>query len=67
MDKMALVGFIEKEYRWAQTSEKKTDIKFYAANCFGACAYECERSGDTAALDLWSNEWRDKFNALLKK
>ena len=42
------------------------DVRLYAANAGGACAYEYERTGDKSALDLWDNKWRKEFIDLFK-
>lgn len=58
--------FIERTYNMAQTPHSADDIRLYAANAGGACAYEYERTGDKAALDLWYNKWQKKFIDLYK-
>ena len=62
-----LVDFIEILYKQAEISKDSLDIHSYIANCVGACCYEYERTGDWDALNLWANEWKDKFAALLEK
>ena len=66
MDKK-LVKFIEEEYQMAVCSENMNDILVCITAVVGACSYEYERTGDWNALNLWTNEWRDKFAALLEK
>ncbi len=66
MDKK-LVKFIEEEYQMAVTSGNMDDISAYIHEVVGACSYEYERTGDWDALNLWTNEWGDKFTALLEK
>lgn len=66
MDKK-LIKFIEEEYQMAVTSGNMDDISAYIHEVVGACSYEYERTGDWDALNLWTNEWRDKFNELLEK
>lgn len=66
MDKK-LVKFIEEEYQMAVTSGNMDDISAYIHEVVGACFYEYERTGDWDALNLWTNEWGDKFTALLEK
>lgn len=66
MDKK-LVKFIEEEYQMAVTSGNMDDISAYIYEVVGACSYEYERTGDWDALNLWTNEWGDKFTALLEK
>lgn len=66
MDKK-LVEFIEEEYQMAVTSGNMDDISAYIHEVVGACSYEYERTGDWDALNLWTNEWRDKFTTLLEK
>ncbi len=66
MDKK-LVKFIEEEYQMAVTSGNMDDISAYIHEVVGACSYEYERTGDWNALNLWTDEWRDKFAALLEK
>ncbi len=65
MDKK-LDEFIKNTYKMAQIACDANDVRFYAANVGGACAYEYERTGDKAALDLWDNKWKKKFIDLLK-
>ena len=65
MDKK-LYGFIEHTYKMAQIACDDNDVRLYAANAGGACAYEYERTGDKAALDLWDSKWEKKFIDLLK-
>lgn len=65
MDKK-LDGFIERTYKMAQIACDANDVRLYAANAGGACAYEYERTGDKTALDLWDNKWQKKFIDLLK-
>lgn len=65
MDKK-LDRFIERTYKMAQTVCNANDVRLYAANAGGACAYEYERTGDKAALDLWDGKWQKKFIDLLK-
>lgn len=62
-----LVKFIEEEYQMAVTSGNMDDISAYIHEVVGACSYEYERTGDWDALNLWTNEWGDKFTALLEK
>ena len=66
MDKK-LIKFIEEEYQMAVTSGNMDDISAYIHEVVGACSYEYERTEDWDALNLWTNEWRDKFTALLEK
>lgn len=66
MDKK-LIKFIEEEYQMAVTSGNMDDISAYIHEVVGACSYEYERTGDWDALNLWTNEWGDKFTALLEK
>lgn len=66
MDKK-LVKFIEAEYQMAVTSENMDDISAYIHEVVGACSYEYERTGDWDALNIWTNEWKNKFAALLEK
>ena len=66
MDKK-LVKFIKEQYQMAVTSGNMDDISAYIHEVVGACAYEYERTGDWDALNLWTNEWRDKFAALFEK
>ena len=66
MDKK-LVKFIEQMYQMAVTSGSMDDISDYIHEVVGACSYEYERTGEWDVLNLWYNEWRDKFTALLKK
>lgn len=66
MDKK-LVKFIERTYQMAVTSGDMDDISAYMDAVVGACSYEYERTGDWNALNLWTNEWRYKFAALLEK
>lgn len=66
MDKK-LVKFIKEEYQMAVTSGNMDDISAYIHEVVGACSYEYERTGDWDALNLWTNEWKDKFTALLEK
>ena len=65
MDKK-LVKFIEAEYQMAVTSGNVDDISAYMHEVVGACSYEYERTGEWDVLNLWYNEWRDKFAALLE-
>lgn len=65
MDKK-LVKFLEQTYQMAQTACDANDVRLYAANAGGACAYEYERTGDKAALDLWDDKWRKEFIDLFK-
>ena len=66
MDKK-LIKFIEEEYQMAVTSGNMDDISAYIHEVVGACSYEYERTGDWDALNLWTNEWGDKFTALFEK
>ena len=66
MDK-TLVKFIKEQYQMAVTSGNMDDISAYIHEVVGACSYEYERTGDWDALNLWTNEWGDKFTALLEK
>lgn len=66
MDKK-LDRFIERTYQMAQIACDANDVRLYAANAGGACAYEYERTGDWDALNLWRDEWQKKFNKLLEK
>lgn len=43
----------------------ESEIESWVCSC-GACAYEYERTGDKAALDLWDDKWRKKFIDLFK-
>ena len=61
-----LVKFIEAEYQMAVTSGNLDDISAYIHEVVGACSYEYERTGDLDAINLWTNEWGDKFTALLE-
>ena len=65
MDK-ELVKFIEAEYQMAVTSGNVDDISAYMHEVVGVCSYEYERTGEWDVLNLWCNEWRDKFTALLE-
>lgn len=65
MDKK-LDGFIERTYKMTQIACDANDVRLYAANAGGACAYEYERTGDKAALDLWDSKWQKEFIDLLK-
>lgn len=65
MDKK-LDRFIERTYKMAQIACDANDVRLYAANAGGACAYEYERTGDKVALDLWDSKWQKKFIDLLK-
>lgn len=64
MDKK-LDRFIERTYQMAQIACDANDVRLYAANAGGACAYEYERTGDKFALDLWDSKWQKKFIDLL--
>lgn len=66
MDKK-LVKFIKEYYQMAVTSRNMDDILAYMNTAVGACSYEYERTGDWDVLNLWTNEWKDKFAALLEK
>lgn len=66
MDKK-LVEFIKEQYQMAVTSGNMDDILAYINAVVGACSYEYERTGDWDALNLWTNEWKDKFASLLEK
>ena len=63
MDKK-LVKFIESTYETASLCNDKTDAKYYMYQSLGACCYEYERSGDINAINIWRNEWREKFEEL---
>ncbi len=65
MDKK-LDGFIKRTYEMAKIACDSDDVRLYAANAGGACAYEYERTGDKSALDLWDNKWRKEFIDLFK-
>lgn len=65
MDKK-LDEFIKRTYEMAKIACDSDDVRLYAANAGGACAYEYERTGDKAALDLWDGKWRKKFIDLFK-
>ena len=58
-------GFIKRTYEMAKITCDANDVRLYAANAGGACAYEYERTGDKAALDLWDSKWQKKFIDLL--
>ena len=62
-----LVKFIKEHYQMAVTRRDMDDISAYMDAVVGACSYEYERTGDWNALNLWTNEWRNKFAALLEK
>lgn len=66
MDKK-LVKFLEKAYQMAtmcNDSFDVNDVKFYSAQASGACCYEYDRSGDIDALNIWLDEWKEKFEKL---
>ena len=62
----ALVDFIEIMYKQAEISKDSFDIYLYIANCAGACMYEYMRTGEKFAVDLWNDEWKEKFYKLLE-
>lgn len=66
MDKK-LVKFVEETCRTATMCNDYFDVKSYAVQAVGACYYEYERSGDMDTINIWRNEWREKFTALLEK
>ena len=63
MDKR-LIKFIERTYQMAQVACDANDVRLYASQVAGACCYEYERSGDMAAINIWRDEWREKFEKL---
>ena len=63
MDKK-LVKFIEQTYQMAQNACDANDVRLYAHQAVGACCYEYERSGDMNAINIWRDEWREKFEKL---
>ena len=63
MDKK-LVKFIESAYEMALLCDNKVDARYYMHQSLGACCYEYERSGDLDAINIWRNEWREKFEKL---
>lgn len=63
MDKK-LVKFIEQTYQMAQIACDANDVRLYANQVAGACCYEYERSGDMDAINIWRDEWREKFEKL---
>lgn len=63
MDKK-LVKFLEEAYQMATMCNDSFDVKFYSVQASGACCYEYERSGDINAINIWRNEWREKFEEL---
>lgn len=63
MDKK-LVKFLEEAYQMATMCNDYFDVKFYTIQASGACCYEYERSGDMGAINIWRNEWREKFEKI---
>lgn len=63
MDKK-LVKFIESTYEMALLCDNQVDARCYMYQSLGACCYEYERSGDIDAINIWRNEWREKFEKL---
>lgn len=63
MDKK-LVKFIESIYEMALLCNNKVDVRCYMHQSLGACCYEYERSGDLDAINIWRDEWREKFEKL---
>lgn len=63
MDKK-LVKFIEQTYQMAQIACDASNIRLYAAHVAGACYYEYERSSDMNAINIWRDEWQEKFEKL---
>ena len=63
----ALSDFIKIMYEQAEMSKDLFDIHLYIANCAGACMYEYIRTGEKFAIDLWNDEWKEKFYKLLEK
>lgn len=64
MDKK-LVTFLEEAYQMATMCNDYFDVRFYAAQASGACCYEYERSGDMDAINIWRDEWREKFEKII--
>lgn len=64
MDKK-LVKFIEQTYQMAQIACDANDVRLYADQVAGACCYEYERSGDMDAINIWRDEWREKFEKII--
>ena len=64
MDKK-LVKFLEEAYQTATMCNDYFDARSYAYQAVGACCYEYERSGDMDAINIWRNEWREKFEKII--
>ena len=62
-----LSDFIKIMYKQAEMSKDLFDIHLYIANCAGACIYEYMRTGEKFAVDLWNDEWKEKFYKLIEK
>lgn len=56
-----LVKFVNGCYEMAMMCNDPFDVRHYAAQAAGACCYEYERTGDMAAINMWRDEWREKF------
>ena len=61
-----LTDFINIMYKQAAMSKDSLDIHLYIANCVGACIYSYMQTGERFAVDLWNNEWKEKFYKLLE-
>lgn len=59
-------------FTYAQTQLDYIEIQptakqMFFHNVFGAFEWEFFRTGDTAVMEAWENEWRDKFFAKMRE
>lgn len=58
------VNIVAQTYQMSQITCDANDVRLYATQAAGACYYEYERSGDMNAINIWRDEWREKFEKI---